>query len=441
MLGVKRMLMLMVITLLQTERSAGWQPKPELVKALSERQPHVIYDEAKVPKYTLPDPLICLDGTKVTSPEIWWKKRRPEILELFRTHMYGRAPIGKPEDLKFEIFDCDRNALDGKATRKQIRIYFTSTPDSPSMDLLIYLPNTAPRPVPIFLLLNFNGNHAVCKDPMIRIKPTWDRKARKLIIPSEESRGSDAKAFPINRILSRGYGIATAHYCDIAPDFPDSFKYGVFVVFDHLFGEKRPMDAWGAISAWAWGLSRAMDYFETDEEVDSKRVAVLGHSRLGKTALWAGAQDERFSIVISNNSGCGGAALSRRRYGETVSLINKSFPHWFCDNFKRYNDKEDELPVDQHMLIALIAPRPVYIASADEDLWADPRGEFLATKAADPVYKLLKTDGFPVENMPPLDTPVMGRIGYHIRSGGHALTEYDWERYMDFADLHFNRRK
>lgn len=432
------MFMLIIVALLHdVEGSGGWQPKPELVKALSERQPHVIYDEAKVPKYTLPDPLVCLDGTKVTSPEIWWKKRRPEILELFRTYMYGRAPIERPKDMKFEIFDHDKNALGGKATRKQIRIYFTSDPDGPSMDLLIYLPNETPRPVPIFLLLNFNGNHAVCDDSGIKIKPLWDRKARKLVIPPEESRGSDAKSFPIKRILSRGYGIATAHYCDIAPDFPDSFKYGVFAAFDHLFGEKRPRDAWGAISAWAWGLSRAMDYIETDGEIDSKRVAVLGHSRLGKTALWAGAQDERFAIVISNNSGCGGAALSRRRYGETVSLINKAFPHWFCDNFKHYNDREDELPIDQHMLIALIAPRPVYVASADEDLWADPRGEFLAAKAADPVYKLLNTDGLPAEDMPPLDTPVMGRIGYHIRSGGHALAEYDWERYMDFADLHY----
>ncbi len=431
------------ITLFQfaDEGQSGWQPKPELVRRLSERQPSVIYDEAKVLEYTLPDPLTCLDGTKVTTPEIWREKRRPEILELFRTYMYGRAPIGRPKEMSFELFDHDRNAFGGKATRKQVQIRFTGKPDGPSMDLLIYLPNDVPRPVPLFLLLNFNGNHAICKDPAVHIKPTFDRRTGEMVMQGEDSRGQDAGSFPVERILSRGYGLATAYYGDIAPDFPGSFGHGVFAAFDRLFGEKRPADAWGAIGAWAWGLSRAMDYIESDEELDSKRVAVLGLSRLGKTALWAGAQDERFAIVISNDSGCGGAALSRRRFGETVALINRAFPHWFCENFKRYNDREDDLPVDQHMLIALIAPRPAYVASADEDLWADPRGEFLAAKAADPVYKLLGADGLPADEMPPLDTPVMGGIGYHIRSGGHALTEYDWERYMDFADLHYGHKE
>ncbi|MGQ9462968.1 MAG: glucuronyl esterase domain-containing protein [Candidatus Fervidibacter sp.] len=415
----------------------GWQPNPELVKKLSERRPNVIYDESKVPAYTLPDPLTCLDGTKVTTPELWFKKRRPEILELFRTHMYGRAPIGKPAEMRFEIFDLDRNALGGKATRKQVRILFTGDPNGPSMDLLIYLPNDAPRPVPVFMLLNFSGNHSIHSDPAIRIKPVWLKG--QVVVPPEESRGRNPSV-PVEKILARGYGVATAYYGDIVPDLPECFKLGVFAAFDKLFGEKRPSDAWGAITAWAWGLSRAMDYFETDPDVDSKRVAVLGHSRLGKTALWAGAQDERFAIVISNNSGCGGAALSRRRFGETVAIINSAFPHWFCENFKRYNDREDELPIDQHMLIALIAPRPVYIASADEDLWADPRGEFLSAKAADSVYKLLGTEGLPTSEMPPLNKPVMGTIGYHIRSGSHALTEYDWERYMDFADKHFKRK-
>ncbi|MCS7139032.1 MAG: acetylxylan esterase [Crenarchaeota archaeon] len=365
---------------------------------------------------------------------MWMKRRRPEILELFRTHVYGRAPLGKPEEASFEVFDENENALDGKAKRKQVLIKFTKNGES-SMDLLIYLPKNS-IPAPVFLMLNFGGNHTVSPEPEIRIRKRQSNTPWGEFFSSEKSRGWD-RSIPLEKILSRGYGFATACYSDIDPDFHDGFKNGVHGVFDSLFGEERPPDAWGSIGAWAWGLSRALDYIETDKDLDGESVIVMGVSRLGKAALWAGAQDERFSIVISNTSGCGGAALSRRRFGETVRMINTAFPHWFCENFKKYNDREDELPVDQHMLIALIAPRPVYVASADEDLWCDPRGEFLAAKAADPVYRLLGKEGLPIDEMPPLNYPVMGTIGYHIRSGGHGLTEYDWDRYMDFADKNF----
>jgi hypothetical protein len=396
------------------------------------------YDEEALPAYTLPDPLVSEDGQLIKTAAEWSAKRRPEILRLFETHVYGRAPRQKPT-LKFKADSENRTALDGKAIRKEVTIDVVTPKGRVPLYLLLYVPKTD-KPVPVFLGLNFNGNHAVHVDPGIALGRAWIGNRPEFGIvdhrATERSRGCEASRWQVEDVVARGYAVATMCCGDIEPDSPEGVSKGVRPLF-YRDGQSEPdADEWGTVAAWAWGLSRALDYLESEPLVDAKRVAVWGHSRLGKTALWAGACDPRFAIVISNDSGCGGAALSRRIFGETVGRINTQFPHWFCRNFHNYNNKESELPVDQHQLIALIAPRPVYVASADSDLWADPKGEFLGAKHAEPVYHMFGLKGLEGADMPPVNHTVGDTIGYHVRTGKHDVTSFDWQQYLAFADRH-----
>jgi hypothetical protein len=384
------------------------------------------YDESKVPDYILPDPLVMLDGTEVTTVEQWQSKRRGEILDLFKQHVYGAMPPA------INIEHVDRHsfiddALGGKARLLQETLYFKKDRSGPQIQVCVFLPpkSDPSEPYPAFLACNFSGNHTVNADSNIRMHDGW--------VGKKHERGSRSSYWEVENIISRGYALVTICYNDFDPDFHDNFKNGVHQLYLDYQGRS---DNWTSIGAWSWGLSRVLDYLEDCKYIDSTRVAVMGHSRLGKASLWAGATDERFALVISNDSGCGGAALARRRFGEIVRGVNGAFPHWFCAKHKEYNDNENAMPVDQHMLISLMAPRPVYVASAIGDKWADPHGEFLSCVGADPVYKLLNTEGLPSLTWPPVDTPVVGRIGYHVRQGKHAVTEYDWSQYLNFADKH-----
>lgn len=396
------------------------------------------YDESKIPDYVLPDIMVSNSNIPIKNVDQWVEIRRPEILELFKSEVYGKIPEWEVK-VRFKIVDIKKNALDGLAERKQIKIVISGNDRELSADLLIYLPAKQADPVPLFLALNFDGNHTIYPDFGILISDSWvDNEPKVGIfnnISNELSRGYKSNRWPVPYILSRGYGLAVIHYGDLDPDYDDDFQNGIHPLFYKKGQSKPAADEWGSIGAWAYGLIQALNYFETDDSIDHTKVAVIGHSRLGKTSLWAGALDERFALVISNESGCGGAALSRRKIGETVGRINAVFPHWFNDNFNKYNENEDAMPVDQHMLIALMAPRPVYIASAKGDPWADPKGEFLSGAYASSAYNIYGLQGLDVDNFPALNSPInKGHIGYHIRFGEHSLTYYDWEQFLNFAD-------
>lgn len=389
----------------RAQEAASWQAGPGAVERSTREHPGFNFEEARVPPYTLPDLLGAAEAKKA------WGRRRREILELFRSNVYGRSP-GRPARARFRIREENPRAVGGAATLKRIVVESGRAARTHSFELTVLLPNSLTKPAPLFLLLN-------------------NRSPRNVDFTRAEKSGF----WPAEELLARGYAVAALQVSQLAPDDKEHFREGVIGTYDARPMGQHVLYTWGALAAWAWGASRAMDYFETDPRIDAKRVAVVGHSRGGKAALWAGADDERFALVISNESGEGGAALSRRQFGETVGQINRSFPHWFAEAYKNYDARVDALPTDQHMLLALIAPRALYVASADEDLWSDPRGEFLSLAYSSPAYALWGDPPIRAEEMPPLDRPlVRGHRGYHIRAGGHDLIPYDWQRFMDFAD-------
>lgn len=397
------------------------------------------YLESKVPDYVLPPLLHQEDGASVENDTDWLNKRKHEIISLLRQHEYGFSPEYSG-NLKYKLLEEDSEALGGQAVRKQIGIYLHPEIEESLMNLLIYLPKNMQSPAPFFVGLNFYGNQSTNPDPAIFMPKTWMRNKTEYGITNhsatEASRGVRSYRWPYEYLISQGFGLATVYYGDICPDRDDGLQMGVNALYEEQRSEEYPKSDWGAISAWAWGLSRAMDYFELDEDIDESNIAVMGHSRLGKTSLWAGAQDERFAYIIASGSGCGGAALSKRCFGETVKLINVRFPHWFCKKFHEYNENEASLPVDQHMLIAANAPRPVYISMADRDLWADPKGMYLALVEADKVYKLFDQGGLPKHHKLQVDKEFHGTLGFHLRPGGHDVLKEDWEQYVTFVKTH-----
>jgi hypothetical protein len=402
-------------TALMVVAQAGWEANPRLVQSETARQKGAFnYDESRVGSVELPDPLLTAKG-RVRDPKAW-AARRTEIRELFREHVYGRSP-GKPDKLAFEVLERNERAMEGTATLERIAILSTRQDRTHRFELTVFLPNAPPSrsgPWRVPLLLLLNNRPATNTDP---------------------SRKEKSGFWPAEQVIARGFGLAALQVGELAPDDASKFRDGVIRLFEGTTEGARPGNAWAALAAWAWGASRAMDYFATNPRIDAARVGVIGHSRGGKAALWAGAEDERFALVISNESGEGGAALTRRNFGETLARITDSFPHWFAGNYRSYAERIASLPIDQHMLLSLIAPRALYVASADEDLWSDPRGEFLSLARSSPVFALWGDRAIEPGAMPALEQPmVSGRRGYHVRRGAHNLTPYDWDRFVDFAE-------
>lgn len=388
----------------------------------------------------LPDPLVSLDGKKVTTKEQWNAERRPELQKLFQHYMYGYFP-GKPAEFRHRVDRVDPAALGGKATLKEVTLTLGAG-DGKTRDvhLLLVVPNKRAGKVPVIFGLNFTGNHSVLADPKIRLPLTWiaeNRKGVKNNRASDEGRGTAVDTWSIEQTIDAGYAVATVYYGDVEPDRKD-LREGVQAIFRSQDGPTN----WGTVAAWAWGISRCLDYLATEPDLDMSRVVVMGHSRLGKATLLAAAFDLRIAVAIPHQAGCGGTAPNRTRNpkSETVKVINKSFPHWFNGPFKEFGEQVERLPFDQHCLLACVAPRPVLYSNALDDQWANPDGQFEMLAAADPVYKLLGSPGLSAKTRPEIGTLVDSPLGYFIRAGKHSVTPEDWRMFVRFADAQWKRK-
>jgi hypothetical protein len=391
----------------------------------------VNYNENIIEPYTLPDPLSLIDGQAVTDSAAWYNVRRPEILRLFENNQFGRSP-GPPENMSIKVFDKGTPVFDNLAIRKQLTICFSKDSSGPKMDLLVYLPFSAHGPAPLLLQISFLAGITLIDDPGIRRDEIWNREKQKIPAPENSRFGK----LDIKPLLRKGIGFATYYYSNVEPDFAGGSQYGIRGLYMQPGQAEPDPDEWGAIAAWAWSLSRAMDYFETDPDVDAKRIAILGVSRLGKTVLWAGASDQRFAMVIASCSGEGGAALARRNFGETAAHLAspERYHYQFCSNYKKYSENLTSVPMDAHMLLSLIAPRPLLLQTGSTDRWSDPKGEFLAAVAATPVYKLLGKNGLNTDLMPPPGQPVFSIPGYYMHEGGHGILPADWDIFIKFME-------
>lgn len=390
---------------------------------------------------TLPNPLKMFNGAPVTTADQWRAERRPELKRLFQHYMYGVFPQ-PPGKLTVKVEYENAQAFSGKGMLRCLAVHYGPTA-TPPLQILLAVPNRRTAPAPVFVGLNFSGNHTVLPDEHIPLPAAWMPSHCKTCVKNKATaagRGMETAVWSIEQTLERGYAVATAYCGDIDPDRND-FTDGVHPHFVSTGSATRSPQDWGTIAAWAWGVHRMVDYLVTDSAIDQTRIAVFGHSRLGKTALLAAAFDERIALTIPHQAGTGGTAPSRHKIGETVQRINTVFPHWFCDEFKNFNTEVEKLPFDQHCLVALCAPRPVLFSNAVEDQWADPSGQFRVLQEAEPVYRLLGSKGLAQQEFPPLGTLVDSPLGYYIRAGNHSTTPGDWKIFCDFADSRFRRKQ